>query len=199
MGSGGKRGSAIFLAYLNGYGPEWADALGLRMAEIFSRPFRRLDVELDLGPSYDARRQQHEATLLLAGLLRHLPDAHSRIVGITSEDLFIPVLTFVFGLSQLGGPGALVSTHRLQNEFYGLPRDDRLFFERTVKGAIHELGHAFGLVHCPDYRCVMHAATYVEDVDLKDAGFCAECETLLERAQVGDEQAGADGRRQHHS
>jgi archaemetzincin len=45
---------------------------------------------------------------------------------------------------------------------------------------VHELGHAFGLVHCRDQRCVMRASTYVEEVDLKDAGFCDACRTLME-------------------
>ncbi len=162
-----------------------AHALGARVAEAFHRPIHHLDVAVDLAPSFDARRQQYEATLILAGLLRHLPDTGSKIVGVTPVDLFIPVLTFVFGLSQLSGPGALISTFRLRNEFYGLPRDDRLLFERTAKGAIHELGHAFGVVHCPDFRCVMHAATYVEEVDLKQPRFCRDCQAELDRATAG--------------
>jgi archaemetzincin len=43
-----------------------------------------------------------------------------------------------------------------------------------------ELGHTFGLVHCDDYRCVMHASTYVEDVDVKGASFCPSCRGAIE-------------------
>jgi archaemetzincin len=85
------------------------------------------------------------------------------------------VLTFVFGQSQLDGSGAVVSIHRLRPEYYGLPRDEGLTVERAIKEAVHELGHAFGLVHCPDYTCVMHASTYVEEVDLKGSGYCDAC------------------------
>ncbi|MEJ2483909.1 MAG: archemetzincin, partial [Gemmatimonadota bacterium] len=102
-----------------------------------------------------------------------------RIVGITAEDLFIPVLTFVFGQAQLGGPAAVVSGRRLHTDFYGLPSDDRLLVDRAVKEVVHELGHGFGLVPCPDRNCVMSSSTYVEDVDLKGEEYCAACHALL--------------------
>jgi len=54
-------------------------------------------------------------------------------------DLYIPILTFVFGEAQLTDTGALVSTHRLRPEFYGMPQDPRLVQERLLKEAIHEL------------------------------------------------------------
>lgn len=180
MGSGAERGPPIYLAYLNGYAPEWADALAGGLAELFPRALQRLNLTLELRSSYAPARGQYEATLILAGLLRHLPEEGAKIVGITTVDLFMPVLTFVFGLSQLHGPGAVISTYRLRPEFYGLPADEGLVLERAVKGAAHELGHAFGLVHCPDYRCLMHSATYVEDVDLKAPRFCPDCRALLD-------------------
>ena len=165
----------IFVAFLAGYAPAWADAALSELAARLPRPVRRLDLAFDLQPYYAPDRRQHHATLLLATLLRHLPAPGAKIVGVTREDLFIPVLTFVFGQSQLDGPAAVVSTHRLHNEFYGLPADEGLLRERTVKEVLHELGHAYGLVHCPDQSCVMRASTYVEEVDLKDARFCGRC------------------------
>ncbi|NNK47715.1 MAG: archemetzincin, partial [Gemmatimonadetes bacterium] len=81
------------------------------------------------------------------------------------------------------------STHRLRNEYYGLPRDRERLIERTTKEVVHEVGHSFGLVHCQDYACVMHAATYVEDVDLKSADFCPACRSLLHEGDL----AGATG------
>ena len=167
---------AIYVAYLNRYAPAWEDLLGEAIGESFPRRIvRPLHAGIDLAPSYAPDRRQYHATLILASLLRRLPEPDAKIVGVTSVDLFIPVLTFVFGQSQLNGPSALVSTYRLHNQFYGLPPDDGLLVERTTKEAVHELGHAFGLVHCSDHRCVMHASTYVEEVDLKSAEFCAAC------------------------
>ena len=48
-----------------------------------------------------------------------------RLLGITGLDLYIPILTFVFGEAQMGGPCAIVSYHRLAQEFYGLPARPR--------------------------------------------------------------------------
>jgi archaemetzincin len=165
----------VFLAYLNGYAPRWAGQVVDRVARGLGRPVTRVDLALDLAPYYAVERRQYHATLLLAALLKNLPNPTAKIIGITPVDLFIPVLTFVFGQSQLDGPAAIASTCRLHTEYYGLPADEDLLCARTVKEALHELGHAFGLVHCRNAECVMRASTYVEEVDLKPASFCRDC------------------------
>jgi len=81
----------------------------------------------------------------------------------------------VFGEAQLDGACAVVSTHRLRQEFYGLPSDPKLLSERLLKEAVHELGHTFALTHCADYRCVMAAAHAVEWIDVKKNHFCKDC------------------------
>ena len=125
--------------------------------------------------AYHAGRGQYHSREILQRLLQD-PHAESwRILGVAEVDLFIPILTFVFGEAQLGGPAALVSTHRLRPEFYGLPKHPALLQERLKKEALHELGHTFGLKHCSDYLCVMSASHSVERIDLKQADFCEAC------------------------
>jgi archaemetzincin len=145
------------------------------LESIFELPVRVRPPGFDPETCYDASRGQYNSTLFLKGLLGMSAGSPSRILGITSVDLFIPVLTYVFGEAQVDGTAAIASMHRLRNEAYGLPPDDDLLMARMGKEATHELGHTYGLIHCPEAACVMHASTYVEEIDLKSPGFCDAC------------------------
>jgi archaemetzincin len=129
----------------------------------------------DPETAYDASRGQYNSTLLLHMLLEDPPAAGGHVLGITGVDLFVPVLTFVYGEAQLSGRAAVVSLRRLRAEAYGLAATEALLYERLLKEAVHELGHVHGLVHCPDPACVMRAPTCVEQVDAKSADFREEC------------------------
>jgi archaemetzincin len=64
-----------------------------------------------------------------------------------------------------------------------LPRDERLFSERTLKEAVHELGHTYGLEHCPDPTCVMHFSNRLGDTDVKSWEFCPKCQQKVNKIQ----------------
>ncbi len=172
-------GVEIHFAYINGYKPDWMVQVPEKLKNCLPYPMHSLDVQFELESFHNPERGQYHSTLLLAQLLKHLPNEEHKIIGVTSVDLFIPVLTFVFGESQLDGNGAIISTFRLRNEYYGLPKDIDQLIERTTKEAMHELGHAFGLVHCPNYECVMNSSTYVEDIDIKQSLLCSDCQNQL--------------------
>ena len=135
--------------------------------------------EVPLDGVFDPRRDQYRSDLLLEQLNRSFP-SEPRVLGVTDSDLFIPVLTFVFGEAHLGGRAAVISSYRLRNELYGLPADKALLEDRLVKEAMHELGHTFGLLHCRNLSCVMQQSTYAEMVDLKPPTYCADCRTQYE-------------------
>jgi archaemetzincin len=148
-----------------------------------------------MRPFLDSTRNQYNSTKILHYIKGKLaaPDLLSQrnhnhhqktILAITACDLFIPILTYVFGEAELNGDVAVVSYHRLRNELYGLSEDRQLLRERLIKESLHELGHVAGLVHCQTQECVMHASTYVEDIDLKSAEFCSPCRHLLETRQI---------------
>ncbi len=157
--------------------------MAVRLERVFLFPVRIRHPWFDPELSFDSSRGQYNSTVLLGQLLSEPSGGAPRVLGVTSVDLFIPILTYVFGEAQLDGRAALVSTHRLQNELYGLPSDPQLLLERLLKEAVHELGHTFGLIHCPASDCVMHASTYVEEIDLKSADFCTACLRLLRARQ----------------
>lgn len=129
----------------------------------------------DPKPFLHAQRQQYHSTHLLGALGGFLHDGCWRLLGVTSLDLYMPILTFVFGEAQLAGQCCVVSSRRLGQEFYGLPKDPELFAARLLKESIHELGHTLGLTHCQDYGCVMAASHSVEWIDIKGSTFCPEC------------------------
>jgi archaemetzincin len=130
--------------------------------------------------AWDAARRQYSSTHLLRELASRYPRPDGKILGITECDLFIPMLSFVYGQAQLGGPLAVVSLARLRQEFYELPGNQPLSILRVQKEAAHELGHTFGLVHCADRSCPMSLSTNIHQLDLKGADFCGACRSLLQ-------------------
>ena len=125
--------------------------------------------------AFSRSRGQYHSTEILKWLAQDPHMESWRILGVTDMDLYIPILTFVFGEAQLSAAAAVVSTHRLRQEFYGMPQDPELLQERLLKEALHELGHTYGLRHCPDYLCVMSSSNSAERIDLKQAEFCPAC------------------------
>jgi archaemetzincin len=59
-----------------------------------------------------------------------------KLLGVADVDLFIPVLTFVFGEAQLDNRAAVASVHRLRQSFCRLPENEELFFERCEKESL---------------------------------------------------------------
>jgi archaemetzincin len=152
-----------------------------RMGREFGVPVR----ELALPPiefAFDATRRQYGSAAVLEMLMRVYPEDAHKLLAVTERDLFIPVLTFVYGHAQLGGRVAAISLARLRQEFYGLPPNRQVFLERAYKEALHEAGHTFGLVHCADRQCAMCLSTNIGQIDRKRDAYCAACASLLGRA-----------------
>ncbi|HXE75767.1 MAG TPA: archaemetzincin family Zn-dependent metalloprotease [Candidatus Xenobia bacterium] len=152
--------------------------LAAELARAFGVPCSVRAEALDARFAFDPARRQYHSTAILQRL-EPLANDDIRLLGVTSLDLFVPVLTFVFGEAQLDGRCALVSFCRLREEFYGLPPRDDLLRERLLKEAVHELGHTFGLRHCDDWNCVMASTHAVERLDVKSAAFCPACRRVL--------------------
>lgn len=125
-------------------------------------------------PRVAGRNQLDAGELLKALEARPRPDRRL-LVGVTTEDIAIPIFTFVFGLARQGGDTCIVSSARADPCFYGLPADETLRDERTVAEALHELGHLAALDHCPDRGCLMSFAGSVEKADARGSRFCSAC------------------------
>lgn len=149
---------------------------------ILSVPCKALPFRLDPEFAFHGERQQYHSSEILRKMQRLVGGDTWRILGIATVDLYIPILTFVFGEAQMSGPCAVLSSHRLRQEFYGLPSNSELFRSRLIKEAVHELGHTLNLPHCDDYRCAMASSHAVEWIDLKDAALCEPCLATMEQA-----------------
>jgi archaemetzincin len=156
------------------------DLLEPELKTIFQIPVERYTGPLpEISQTFDASRNQYYSTEIIALLLRQFPTHQGKILSVTAGDLFVPVLTYVFGEAQLEGTVALVSSCRLDDQLYGLPPNKTLAQQRLLKECVHELGHAFGLVHCQGMDCVMRSSTVVEEIDTKSERFCPSCRSLL--------------------
>lgn len=155
--------------------PNLLEWLGQALHEKFRVPTEILLPALEPNFALHAERQQFHSSEILAAMQSYVTSSTWRLLGITQLDLYIPILTFVFGEAQMGGAAALVSYRRLQQEFYGLPGDTDLLANRLLVESVHELGHTLHLTHCHDYHCVMAPSHAVEWIDIKDSGFCADC------------------------
>jgi len=129
--------------------------------------------------AFNPQRRQYHSTPILEHLAKSAPAHAVKVLGIVSLDLFIPILTHVYGEAQLNGKAAVVSIYRLKE---GLPRLDpeKAFMLRIIKEAIHELGHTFDLRHCPDHACIMHYCRSEKDVDRKSNQLCRYCRTFVD-------------------
>jgi len=133
----------------------------------------------DVDFVFNADRGQYHSTPILEKLAGQAPLHAIKVIAIVDVDLYIPVLTHVYGEAQLGGKAAIVSVHRLKEDL--LPPDShKTCHRRVAKEAIHELGHTFSLRHCRDHTCIMHYCRTLRDVDKKSDRFCRYCDILLQ-------------------
>lgn len=143
---------------------------------------------LRIGPfpdpwyAYDTARGQYSSTLILRDALERRPAKATKLLVLTERDLFIPMLSYVYGQAQLNGAVALMSLARLRQEFYGLPPNRALFLWRVRKEALHEIGHTYGLTHCNEAMCTLRLSTNIQQLDVKGGDFCASCAILLRDA-----------------
>ena len=151
---------------------EW---LQQALSDKFRVPAEVLAPALDPAFAVHAERQQYHSSEILGAMQKHVSRDTWRLLGVTERDLYIPILTFVFGEAQMGGQSAIVSYHRLTQQFYGLPADMDVLANRVLIESVHELGHTLHLTHCQEFRCAMSSSHSVEYIDLKDSGFCDDC------------------------
>ncbi len=129
--------------------------------------------------SWNRKREQYTAEIMLLGI----PDSveGARTLGFVNADLYTRGMSFVFGLADQAHRKAIVSLWRLRQETYRLPSDRDLLQRRLLTEAVHELGHTFGLAHCPSDPCAMHFSVTLTESDAKGWALCPSCREMLRK------------------
>lgn len=130
---------------------------------------RIIPVQPEPEHAFLARRGQYDAGKILHALAA-IPEGSRLRLAVVSVDIYTPILTFVFGESQLGGKAAVVSLFRTKCE------NPEKFYNRAAKIAIHEIGHLLGIVHCRTPDCLMGFSSSLEKLDRLPLRFCQACE-----------------------
>ena len=120
-------------------------------------------------------RNQYEAGKILHQL-SSVSDGGLLKLGMVNVDIYTPILTFVYGESQMGGKAALISTFRLQS------KDTRKIYDRAAKISVHEVGHLLGIVHCRAPDCLMGFSNSLTKLDSLPLTFCQACEYEVRRS-----------------
>jgi len=130
--------------------------------------------------AYNSQRKQFNSSRILAKINDFSKKCGlERVLGITGVDLFVPHLNFIFGEAEYGGRAAVISLFRLRPEFYDQNSDKKLFVQRSVKEAAHEVGHMLGLGHCDNPTCVMLFSNSISDTDRKGVLLCEKCKSMV--------------------
>ncbi len=172
----------ILLKSYGQFEKEFLEKIANQIKIVFELPVETVDEKIDISDFFDPSRRQYDANNLLKHITANTSKRNLKTVGLFHVDLFIPILTFIFGQAIFKGDAGIASIYRLKNELYGMPRNEKLLFDRFQKVVVHELGHTFGLIHCHVPNCVMRSSTYVEDIDQKEHNFCKKCRDELETA-----------------
>lgn len=113
------------------------------------------------------------STYVLDRVLRpRLPKDGVCIIALTNSDLYpADDWNFVFGQASLRHRVGVWSFYR-----NGDPGEEKaLCLSRTVKTAVHEIGHMFTMKHCTAYGCGMSGSNSRQESDRRPIAFCPEC------------------------
>jgi archaemetzincin len=170
----------IFIAPVKFSNAQLLKSLTAELSKLFSCKINIINLPMGIENFLSNERGQYFSTRIIAETINYSSEFNGKVIVLTDVDIYVPVLTFIFGEAQLNGKHSIVSVCRLHEEFYSGESNAGLLLERTVKETLHELGHNYGLVHCLNWDCVMHSSPGIEEVDIKGSRYCRSCALKVE-------------------
>ncbi|HEY6078494.1 MAG TPA: hypothetical protein VIW29_06815 [Polyangiaceae bacterium] len=148
-------------------------------------------IELELRPAlalppsaFYPKRRRYRAERLLDFLVERGSASARVTLGLTSVDISTSKAPYedwgILGLATLDGRSAVLSSFRCRRG----ARDAAHVRARLAKTAVHELGHSFGLEHCPTPGCIMHDGEGSVLTTDTEHDLCAETRAALHAAGV---------------
>lgn len=128
--------------------------------------------------SYYKPRNRYRADSTIDWLRSIKADTVRLIVGLTDSDISTTKGTIndygVMGLGFHPGNACIVSTFRIKKS----ATSKQNLRQRIFKVVVHEMGHNFGLAHCPDQHCIMADAEGKMKLDGEN-DLCVSCRKKL--------------------
>jgi len=182
--------NSIVISPVGNIDPDIVERIGKEIKRVFHFPAVIAPVLSDVVFAYDENRDQYHSTKILDRLSERMPENALKLIAVVDVDLFIPILTHVFGEAKLGGRTCVISLHRLKEDL-AFTAHNPTYHYRIIKEAVHEFGHCFNLRHCRDHTCIMNYCRSIQDVDRRSDQLCRYCRVLLgdEMKRLGKQEA----------
>lgn len=154
--------------------------IGESLRKVFITPYRLLDSIDTPIKSFNRKRRQYNAEIILREIGMLSFENINKVISITDQDIYSQDYSYIFGEAEAPGNISIISTKRLNPEFYGQKFNRDVFYDRVLKEVLHEIGHNYNLSHCPDRNCTMFFSNTLADTDYKKTSYCKRCHNLLE-------------------
>lgn len=178
--------TTLYVQPIGEFSPAHADIIEATadlLARFYGVPVQVLDtVDWRVVPQWARRRnpitgnEQFLTRFILNHLARNKPKDAVAVLALTTTDLWAGKgWNFLFGQASFGEGVGVWSLHRM-----GDPElEPRTFLRRTLKIAVHETGHMFGIWHCTRFDCGMNGCNHQDEADSQPMWFCPEEEMKI--------------------
>jgi len=182
----------VILQPYEGFETEYLEAIESSLVDLYHvKVDQRKPIPIPKEAYTEIKVPRYRADTLIKKLKEKI-GKEEYVLGLISEDISVtkytdyktkeiktPVWKYrdwgIFGLGYCPGHSCIVSSHRLLKNC-----SKEQFIKRIKNVSCHEIGHNFGLPHCPNPKCIMvDAAETIKTVDQVELYLCDECRNKI--------------------